>query len=146
MTTHNINERLRGALNQPAGLGQLNDSKVLPVTQGGTEANNAPDALVNLGLTATVTEINNVCDGVIKASAVWDPASVAASGYLAADFTIAGVAVGDECLVSAGTDVLDLVVSSGVTALNTVTIVIFNPTIAAIDLVSSTWHAIIFKQ
>lgn len=73
-------------------------------------------------------------------SETWDPGSIAASGYLAKDFTVLGAALGMVAQAGAGVDVTDLIVSATVTAANTVTVVLFNPTVGAIDLASSAWR------
>uniref|UniRef100_A0A6H1ZZR4 Major tropism determinant N-terminal domain-containing protein n=1 Tax=viral metagenome TaxID=1070528 RepID=A0A6H1ZZR4_9ZZZZ len=77
--------------------------------------------------------------------ATWDPASIAASGYLAQDFVCPGAALGMVASVGAGVDVTDLVVSATVTAANTVTVTLFNPTVGAIDLASSTWNIMVIN-
>ena len=76
-------------------------------------------------------------------AATWNPGSIAASGYLAQDFTVIGATLGMSAQAGAGVDVTDLIVSATVTAANTVTVVLFNPTAGAIDLGSSTWGILV---
>ena len=56
----------------------------------------------------------------------------------AADVTIPGAALGDFVLVSLGVDVVDTTLSATVTAANTVTVTVNNPTVDAVDLASTT--------
>jgi len=103
------------------------------------------DALTAMGLDATAAEINSVCDGVLKGTATWNPASIAAAAQESKDFTVTGAALGDFAIAGAGVDVTDLFVSAVVTATNTVTVTLINQTVGAIDLASSTWKIMVLK-
>ena len=82
---------------------------------------------------------------VYTGTATWDPGSIAASGYLANDFVCLGAELGMVAHAGAGVDVTDLIVSATVTASDVVTVVLFNPTVGAIDLASSIWNVSVTK-
>lgn len=109
-----------GYRNQPHGFPQLTNNGVVAVAQGGT---------------------NGLITKILNYSATFDPASIAAGAFLATDFTVAGAAIGDMVLIGAGVDVVDLIVSATITAADTLTLTLYNPTASAIDLASSTWNA-----
>lgn len=76
---------------------------------------------------------------VLTGTATWDPASIAAGGTATTTVTVTGATLGDFVeRVSLGVSTAGLVVSATVTASNTVTVVLQNPTAGAIDLASST--------
>lgn len=109
------------------------------------EAATAAAQVTALGFTATATEVNTVCGGVLTGNSVWDPVSIADGAFEAKNITVTGAALGDFVLVGAGIDVVDMLVSATVTAENTVTIVLQNETGGAVDLASSTWNVMVLK-
>lgn len=81
--------------------------------------------------TTTQTEFNG--------SATYDAPSIAAGGSTSTTVTATGAAVGDLVeAVSFGVSTAGLVVTAQVTAANTVTVWLYNPTAAAINLASTT--------
>lgn len=154
-----FNELTIGYRNQPNGFPQLTPQGVVAIAQGGTNAKTAVLALVALGIDATAAEINTACDGILATALeinticdgvltnliYFNPASIAAGAYLATDFSITGAALGDQVLIGAAVDVVDLIVSATVTATNMITLVLYNPTSGAIDLASSTWKFKVIK-
>lgn len=78
---------------------------------------------------------------VYNGTATIDPASIAAGATATTTITATGAAVGDFVIVAPGVSLAGLVMTSYVSAANTVTVVLYNPTAGAIDLASSTWKA-----
>lgn len=91
-------------------------------------------------------QFGGLFDQVITASATWNPASIADGDEAATDVTVAGAALGDFVLVSAGVDVADLVLAAQVTAANTVTLSLANNTGAGVDLASATYYIVVLKR
>lgn len=76
----------------------------------------------------------------------WNPPSIAAGGTATTTFTFTGAVIGDRIEVSAPYDLQGLMMSAYVSAADTVTVVLFNPTAGAIDLANNTgWRAKRFK-
>lgn len=75
---------------------------------------------------------------VLQASATWDPPSVAAAGTASTTITATGAALGDFVQVSFSVSLAGLIAQAYVSATNTVTVTLYNPTTAAVDLASST--------
>lgn len=76
-----------------------------------------------------------------EASATWDPASVAAGASVTTTVTVTGAALGDRANGSFSLALGGLILSAAVSATNTITITLFNPTAAPIDLASGTVRA-----
>lgn len=116
------------------------------------------DSTVNLGYGSDSSywgkslnvDATGLVDTILKDSATWDPSSIDDPGSAAAiveanDFTVAGAALGDRAYAYPSIDVTDLVVSATVTAEDTVTVTITNPTQAAVDLASMTMYVVVDK-
>lgn len=78
-------------------------------------------------------------DEVLNGSDTIDPASVDAAGTATSTITVEGATVGSYVLVAPPYDLQGLVCSGYVSADDTVTIVLFNPAAAAVDLPSGEW-------
>lgn len=72
-------------------------------------------------------------------STVWNPASIAAAGSETITLTVNGARAGDEVRVSLPYSLNGLTLSAWVSAANTVSLRLDNPSAAAIDLASGTW-------
>ncbi len=81
----------------------------------------------------------------LDGSAAYDPPSIAAGGYTTTNLTVAGAQLGDFAVVSFSLSVGSLVVSANVTAANTVTVSLYNPTAAVVDLANGTLHVRCWK-
>ena len=79
-------------------------------------------------------------------SAVWNPGSIAAGALEAKEITIAGVVLGDFVIASFSLDVTDLILNAQVTATNTVTCILVNNTVGAINLASGTVRVMVLKK
>lgn len=71
-------------------------------------------------------------------TATWDPASVAAGAATSTTVTVTGAALGDSAVAAFSLSTAGLIISAAVTAADTVTVHLFNPTGGAIDLASGT--------
>tara|TARA_R100001086_G_scaffold247390_1_gene181532 strand:- start:945 stop:1223 length:279 start_codon:yes stop_codon:yes gene_type:complete len=71
-------------------------------------------------------------------SATWDASAIADGNEEAVDVTVPGASLGDFVMSSFSLDVADLMLTSAVTAANTVTAVLANNTGGAINLDSGT--------
>ena len=61
------------------------------------------------------------------------------AAFASADITVTGAALGDAVpFIALGLDSVDVTVTAAVTAANTVTVTVNNPTVDAVDLVSTT--------
>lgn len=78
-------------------------------------------------------------------SATYDPPSVAAAGVTTTTVTVTGAVVGDVAQASFSLALGGLMMSAEVSAANTVTATLFNPTAAPIDLASGTLRATVVK-
>lgn len=83
--------------------------------------------------------------GYLFGSATYDAPSIAASGTTTTAVTVTGAALGDLAVCSFGVSLGGLVATAYVSAADTVTVVLFNPTGAAIDLASTTLRARVWK-
>ena len=79
-------------------------------------------------------------------SATYDPPSIAAGGVATTTVTATGAAVGDVSLASFSLDLAGLIITSYVSAANTVTVKLYNPTAGAIDLASGTLRVKVIDQ
>lgn len=96
--------------------------------------------------TASATEINTVCDGVLSGSVVWDPASIPDGDEEATTVTVTGAVLGDYAIGSFSLDVTDLGLSCQITVADTATCILFNNTGGAIDLGSGTLKVMLLTQ
>jgi hypothetical protein len=81
----------------------------------------------------------------ITASATFNPPSVAAAGTTTTTVTATGAALGDHVEASFSLSLQGMVLSAFVSAADTVTVVFFNPTAAAIDLANGTLRVLVNK-
>ena len=79
--------------------------------------------------------------GSLKGSKTWDPGSVAVGESVTTTVAVAGARLGDTASATLGVDLAGLALSAHVSATDTVTAVLFNPTAGAVDLASSTLRA-----
>lgn len=97
-------------------------------------------------LTGTQIGIHSVAVGQVAYQATWNPASIAAAGYEDVDVTVPGAAVGDFAVASLDTILTnDMQLTAHVSAADTVKVVLFNPTVGAINLASGTLTVLVFK-
>ena len=82
----------------------------------------------------------------LDGSATYDAPSIAAAGTTTTTITVTGAALGDYARVSFGVSLAGLNATAYVSASNTVTVVLHNPTAGAIDLASTTIRARVSKQ
>lgn len=73
-----------------------------------------------------------------NAEVVNDFASLAAAAEVELNITVPGAKLGDFAFASLGVDVVGLIVTVNVTAADTATVLVANPTVGAIDLASTT--------
>lgn len=78
---------------------------------------------------------------LLAGSATYDPPSIAPAGTTTTNVTVTGAVLGDDASASFGASLTGLVISAYVSAADTVTVVLFNPTIAVVDLASGTLRA-----
>jgi len=98
-------------------------------------------------LLGTQIGIHSVAVGQVAFTDTWDPSSIDAAGYEAKDVTIPGAAVGDFVLLSLSTILTnDMILAGNVSAADTVTAILFNPTAGAIDIDSGTLSVLVFKS
>jgi len=81
----------------------------------------------------------------IEYEALWNPASCPSNGEVHEEMTIPGAALGDMVLVSIDVDVQDLDVVAHVTAANTVTVGLHNPSAGAVDLAECNVHVVVLQ-
>lgn len=77
---------------------------------------------------------------IYTGTATWAPGGILTLGTTTKTFTVLGAAVGMIATAGPGADITGLVVSASVTAANTVTAVLYNPTGSTITPSSSTWY------
>lgn len=82
----------------------------------------------------------------LEGSATYDPPSIAASGTTTTTVTVTDAALGDYAVPSFSLTLSGLVMTAYVSAADTVTVVLFNPTAGAIDIASGTLRARVFKR
>lgn len=97
-------------------------------------------------LTSTQIGIHSLAVTQLKVTATWDPASVSVGASVTTTVTVTGAALGDFTLASFSLSLSGLVLTSYVSAANTVTVVLSNPTAAAVDLASGTLAVLVFKS
>lgn len=97
-------------------------------------------------LTGTQIGIHSVSVGQTAWTDTWNPSSIAAGSYETTDVTVPGAAVGDFVLVSLSTILTDnMMIGGHVSAANNVRVVLFNPTVGAVNLASGTLSVLVFK-
>jgi hypothetical protein len=100
------------------------------------------DSVNGLRIGSAGTEINRVTKGTVSI----DPGSIGTVARGAIAVTIAGVAIGDVVVMIPPASLNDdlLFVGARVTAVDTVTVYLYNPTAAAIDDVAAIWDYLWF--
>lgn len=101
---------------------------------------------INNNLNLIIRAINNLGTSIVDAlgsvpltsSATWNPGSIADGDMESVDVTCTGATLGYRCTASFSLDVQDLVISSAVTAADTVTVTLANNTGGAVNLASGT--------
>lgn len=123
----------------------------LTVVNGGN-LNLRGDFKAYAGATLTLVYDNALAAWVEKArsntlagSATYDAPSIAASGTTTTTVTVTGAALGDFAEVSFGVSLAGLICTAYVSAADTVTVALFNPTVGAVDLASTTVRARVRK-
>jgi hypothetical protein len=79
-------------------------------------------------------------------SATYDPPNLAAAGTTTTTVTVTGAALGDYAACSFSLTSAGIMMTAYVSAANTVTVVLFNPTAGAIDLGSGTLRCMVVPQ
>ena len=97
-------------------------------------------------LASTQIGIHSLAVGQVKATATWDPASVAAGSKISTTVTVSGASLGDFALASFSLDLQELTLTCYVSASNTVEVVLANLTGSAVDLASGTLAVIVLKS
>jgi hypothetical protein len=82
----------------------------------------------------------------LEGSVTYDAPSIGASGTTTTTLTVTGAALGDYAVCSFGVSLSGLMAAAYVSAADTVTVALFNPTAGAIDLASTTLRARVRKQ
>lgn len=77
-------------------------------------------------------------------TATWNPSSVSAAQSTTTTVNVPGAQLGDFALASFSLDLAGCTMSAYISSANTVTVVISNPTTAAIDLASGTVRVLVF--
>lgn len=91
--------------------------------------------------------IHSLAVGQISATATWAPGAITAGSYSSTTITVTGAAVGDFALAEHDKMLTNaLMISAHVSAVNTVTVLIFNPTTASITPASGTLRALVFAS
>ena len=97
-------------------------------------------------LSGTQIGIHSVAVGQVAWTDTWNPASIAAGSYEDMDVTVPGAAVGDFVMASLASMVTNaLMISGHVSAADTVKVVLFNPTVGAINPGEGTLNVLVFK-
>jgi hypothetical protein len=97
-------------------------------------------------LASTQIGIHSLAVGQLKATATWDPASIASGGTVTTTVTVSGASLGDFTLASFSLTIAGLQLTSYVSAANVVTAVLSNLTGAAVDLASGTLAVLVLKS
>ena len=87
-----------------------------------------------------------LANGILNASAVYDPPSLATNTQATTPVTATGAALGDFVLVSFSLDLQGIVIKGYVSAANTVTVVFLNNTAGTLDLASGTLFVRVLKK
>lgn len=97
-------------------------------------------------LVATQVGIHSLAVGQVAVSQTWDPASVGSLAVVTTTVTVSGAALGDIALVSFSLSLAGLLLYAYISATNTVTVSLFNPTASAIDLSSGSLKVLVLKS
>lgn len=82
----------------------------------------------------------------MRGTATWDPGSIAAAASATTTVTVTGAVVGDEVTVGFSNSLQGMILSGYVSASGTVTCVLFNATVGALDLASGTVSASVWQH
>jgi hypothetical protein len=95
---------------------------------------------IMLNINNVVWDLSQLREGFseVQAQAAWDPASIAAGAAEEKDVTATGAALGDYAQASMSIDLAGLQITAYVSATDTITAVLHNPTASPIDLGSGT--------
>lgn len=90
------------------------------------------------------TQLKNIWSGTVSIN----PASIAATTRAATTFSVPGAAVGDVIVLNPPATLNDDLIFCGaaVTATDTATVYLYNPTAGAIDDVALTWTYLVFDR
>jgi len=91
-----------------------------------------------VSVTATTSVLRRVASTVLTGSATYDAPSLATTTTTTTTVTVTGAALGDIAECSFGVDLAGLTATAYVSATDTVTVVLHNPTGGTIDLASTT--------
>ena len=82
---------------------------------------------------------------LLRGGTTWDPGSIAAGGTETRSFTVTGAAIDDMIFVFPPVNLQGLIHSAYCDAADSVTIVLYNPTVGAIDLASDFWNVNVIR-
>jgi hypothetical protein len=82
----------------------------------------------------------------IDFSVAYDPPSLATLGYTSSAHTVTGASVGDYAEASLSVDQAGVIISAYVSAANTVTLSLFNPTTGTVNIPAGTLRIRVTKQ
>lgn len=147
-----------GATTDSTNSGQ-DDFHMLPMfmpTQLEPQTSTIPNGHGSLWFDGTTFKIKSKSSGgtlssgivptMLKGSTTWDPGSVASGGTTTTTLTVTGAVLGDFILCSFNQSLAGLVLTGYVSAPDTVTAVLTNPTGGAVDLASGTLRAAVIAQ
>ena len=98
-------------------------------------------------LTGTQIGLHSFAQGQLSYTETWNPGAITTLSYETNDVTVPGASVGDYVAVSLTTMLTNAMMISGhVSAADTVTVVLFNPTAGSINLNSGTLAVLVFKS
>lgn len=98
-------------------------------------------------LSGTQIGIHSFAVGLLATTDTWNPGSITAGSYEDVDVTVAGAEVNDFVMVSLSSMLTNAMMISGhVSAADTVTVVLFNPTASPVNLLSGTLNVLVFKS
>jgi hypothetical protein len=95
-------------------------------------------------LTGTQIGLHTFARGGAKVTTTWDPPNVVAGASTTTTVTVTGATLGDFVAVSFSLSLSGLVLTAYVSAVNTVTVVLSNPTGSPVDLSSGTLAVTVF--
>jgi succinyl-CoA synthetase alpha subunit len=98
-------------------------------------------------LTGTQISIYSFAVGQTIFTTTWNPASIASAGYETKDISVPGAAVNDFVMVVLDSMLTNsMILTAHVSAADTVTAVLYNPTVGAINVGSGTLGVVVFKS
>jgi hypothetical protein len=83
---------------------------------------------------------------VLNGSATYDPPSLATGAVSVTSFTLTGAVVGDFCIASFSVNLQGVMMHAWISATDTFSVLFFNPTGIAVDLISGTLRGRVWKQ